>query len=46
MALLDWMASEGGLKVDGDGVVLRPPRTGDYAEWRDLRARSRAFLQP
>lgn len=46
MALLDWMASEGGLKVEGEGIVLRPPRTGDYAEWRDLRARSRAFLQP
>ncbi len=46
MALLDWMASEGGLKVEDDRVLLRPPRAGDYAEWRDLRARSRSFLQP
>jgi ribosomal-protein-alanine N-acetyltransferase len=46
MALLDWIASESGLRLEGDGVVLRPPRAADYLEWRDLRARSRAFLQP
>ncbi len=46
MALLDWIASEGGLRVVGEGVLLRPPRPADYAEWRDLRAASRAFLQP
>lgn len=46
MALLDWIASEGGLRVNGAGVFLRPPRAADYAEWRDLRAASRAFLQP
>jgi ribosomal-protein-alanine N-acetyltransferase len=46
MALLDWIAPESGLRIDGDGVVLRPPRAQDYAEWRDLRAQSRAFLQP
>lgn len=46
MALLDWMASESGLRLNGEGVRLRPPRPSDYEPWRDLRARSRAFLQP
>lgn len=46
MALLDWIAPESGLRIEGDGVRLRPPRASDYAEWRDLRAASRAFLQP
>ena len=31
MALLDWMAPDVGLRVEGEGVVLRPPRVGDYA---------------
>ena len=46
MALLDWIAPESGLRVEGDGITLRPPRAGDYAEWRELRAVSRSFLQP
>jgi ribosomal-protein-alanine N-acetyltransferase len=46
MALLDWIAPESGLRVEGHGVVLRPPRASDYPEWRELRARSRGFLQP
>ena len=46
MALLDWIAPESGLRVEGEGISLRPPRAGDYAEWRELRAVSRAFLQP
>ncbi len=46
MALLDWIAPESGLRVEGEGVFLRPPRAQDFAEWRELRARSRAFLQP
>src|SRR3954466_9469209 len=46
MALLDWIAPESGLRVEGEGIVLRPPRAADYAEWRELRAVSRAFLQP
>jgi ribosomal-protein-alanine N-acetyltransferase len=46
MALLDWIAPESGLRVEGDGISLRPPRAGDYAEWHELRAVSRAFLQP
>jgi ribosomal-protein-alanine N-acetyltransferase len=32
--------------VNGDGVYLRVPQTRDYAEWRDLREASRAFLTP
>lgn len=46
MALLDWIAPESGLRVEGEGISLRPPRANDYAEWRELRAVSRAFLQP
>lgn len=46
MALLDWIAPESGLRVEGEGVLLRPPRASDFAEWRELRAQSRAFLQP
>ena len=46
MALLDWIAPEAGLRLEGDGVVLRPPRASDYPAWSDLRRRSRAFLQP
>lgn len=46
MALLDWITTEPGLRIEGEGVRLRPPRPGDYAEWRELRARSREFLQP
>jgi ribosomal-protein-alanine N-acetyltransferase len=46
MALLDWIAPESGLRVEGRGVHLRPPRAADYAEWRELRAASRTFLQP
>lgn len=32
--------------VRGEGVYLRGPHMGDYAEWAELRARSRAFLTP
>jgi [ribosomal protein S5]-alanine N-acetyltransferase len=46
MALLDWMATDVGLRVEGDGVTLRPPRAGDYTAWSELRRRSRDFLQP
>jgi ribosomal-protein-alanine N-acetyltransferase len=46
MALLDWIAPESGLRIEGQGVRLRPPRASDFAEWRELRAMSRAFLQP
>ncbi len=46
MALLDWIAPESGLRVEGEGVFLRAPRASDYSQWRELRAVSRAFLQP
>lgn len=46
MALLDWITPESGLRVLGQGVVLRPPRATDYEAWRTLRAASRNFLQP
>ena len=46
MALLDWIAPESSLRIEGDGVRLRPPRATDFAEWRELRAQSRDFLQP
>ena len=46
MALLDWIAPESGLRVEGERISLRQPRAVDYAEWRELRAVSRSFLQP
>ena len=46
MALLDWMTDATGPVVEGAGVLLRPPRTGDYAAWADLREHSRDYLQP
>ena len=46
MALLDWIAPESGLRLEVDGVFLRPPRAADYPDWRDLRAASKPFLQP
>ena len=46
MALLDWMTDATGPVVEGAGVLLRPPRTGDYSAWADLREHSRDYLQP
>lgn len=46
MALLDWIAPESGLRIEGEGVRLRPPKATDFEEWRTLRLRSREFLQP
>jgi ribosomal-protein-alanine N-acetyltransferase len=46
MALLDWMAEPVGPVIEGEGVVLRPPRSTDYADWSELRALSREHLQP
>lgn len=34
------------LKLQGQGVYLRPPRLSDHRAWADLRAASRAFLEP
>ena len=46
MALFDWMPEPIGTVLEGDGVVLRAPRAGDYAAWSGLRERSRHYLQP
>ncbi len=32
--------------VSGDGVFLRAPQMSDFAEWAELRERSRQFLTP
>lgn len=32
--------------IEGNGVMLRVPRLGDFEEWSALRGRSRAFLAP
>jgi ribosomal-protein-alanine N-acetyltransferase len=32
--------------IEGTGVFLRAPQTGDFAEWAALREASRAFLTP
>ncbi len=36
----------GGVRLDGDRIYLRVPRDTDWAEWAELRASSREFLQP
>ena len=46
MALLDWMAADQHLRLEGQGVRLRPHRIGDHAAWAALREGSRLFLQP
>lgn len=46
MALLDWMTDATGPHVRGHGVLLRPPRAGDYPAWAELRDASRDYLQP
>ena len=46
MALLDWMAADAALVLEGAGVRLRPPRMTDFPQWTTLRERSRTFLQP
>ena len=35
-----------GQMIRGDGVLLRTPTIGDYAQWARLRDESRAFLAP
>ena len=32
--------------LEGDTVYLRPPQIGDWQAWAELRAASRAFLEP
>lgn len=35
-----------GPEIRGEGLLLRPPRQNDYAEWQALRRSSRSFLTP
>jgi ribosomal-protein-alanine N-acetyltransferase len=46
MALLDWIAPDHDLRLDGAMVRLRPHRASDFQEWASLREASRDFLQP
>ena len=46
MALLDWIAADTELRLEGVAVRLRPHRAGDFAEWAAVREASRDFLQP
>jgi ribosomal-protein-alanine N-acetyltransferase len=46
MALLDWIAADHDLRLDGSVVRLRPHRASDFHEWTALREASRDFLQP
>jgi ribosomal-protein-alanine N-acetyltransferase len=46
MALMDWIASDTALRLEGEAVRLRPHRPSDFPEWAALREASRAFLQP
>jgi ribosomal-protein-alanine N-acetyltransferase len=46
MSLLEWISPETGPSLQGQGVVLRPPRRRDYPQWETLRQGSRSFLQP
>lgn len=46
MALLDWIAPDHDLRIEGELVRLRPHRASDFLEWAGLRERSRTFLQP
>jgi ribosomal-protein-alanine N-acetyltransferase len=46
MAFADWFSTRSPLRLEGGGVILRPYRSGDYAEWAEVRLASRDFLQP
>lgn len=46
MALFDWMVEANGPVLQGQGLLLRPPRPADYAQWAELRELSRDYLQP
>jgi ribosomal-protein-alanine N-acetyltransferase len=46
MALLDWIAADNELRLEGEAVRLRPHKASDFMEWATLREASRDFLQP
>jgi ribosomal-protein-alanine N-acetyltransferase len=33
-------------RIDGEGLYLRPAKSGDFDQWRQLRSASRSFLTP
>ncbi|MCW4113523.1 GNAT family N-acetyltransferase [Aurantimonas sp. MSK8Z-1] len=46
MSVLDTLFRPVLPSLEGEGVVLRMPQSGDYPAWRELRQQSRAFLTP
>ncbi|MFM8820744.1 MAG: GNAT family N-acetyltransferase [Phenylobacterium sp.] len=46
MALLDWITPGDSLRLQGEGIEIRPPRPSDFPEWSELRRASHDFLQP
>jgi [ribosomal protein S5]-alanine N-acetyltransferase len=46
MAFFRSVATDRPPAIEGDGVTLRVPVVGDYAEWARLRESSRDFLTP
>lgn len=44
--LLRMFGAKPGLKLQGGGVYLRPPRLSDHRAWAELRRVSRPFLEP
>lgn len=46
MSILDHLTGPQIPSLEGDGILLRIPRRGDYAAWRALRGDSREFLKP
>lgn len=46
MVMLNWFARDPTPVLNGPRVVLRAPRSSDYAAWRALRKNSREFLKP
>ena len=46
MSVFDWLLPGGGLRLEGNGIRLRPARMSDYAAWAALRGQSKAYLQP
>lgn len=44
--MLNWFARDDTPILMGSKILLRAPRSGDYAAWRALRRQSRDFLKP
>ncbi len=46
MALMDHLLPGSHIRILGDGVIVRPLRSSDFSEWRELRAGSHSHLEP